>query len=161
MEIRDYDPSQGMAFQGDVSIIPLPADIKINRADEISPVAGRLILLEGEVSGHHHAVALMECAAPVALDEPNLVVERLISNAIAGKIALPSARLFRDPSVGEELRRRGLITRTDLIVGILVVEVGPMCLAHEEHDCIRLPVGNYLIGRQVEGTGAEERKVAD
>ena len=161
MNIRDYDPTKGMAFQGDVSIIPVPAGIEINRADEVSPVSGRLILQEGEVTGHHHAIALAERPAAHELDEPNLVVERLISDALANKIALPTARMFRDPAAVEAMRERGLITRTDLIVGALVVEVGPMCLLHEEHDGIRIPPGAYLIGRQVESAGAEERRVAD
>lgn len=159
MTIRDYDPTKGMAFQGDVSIIPIPTDIAISRIDEVSPVAGRLILQEGEVTGHHHAIALVE--RPLDLGTPNLVVERLISDALANKIALPSARLFHDPSVGEEMRRRGVISRVDLIVGILIIETGPMCLIHEEHDGIRMLPGAYLIGRQVESAGAEERKVAD
>jgi hypothetical protein len=161
MEIRDYNPSQGMAFQGDVSIVPLPTDIEISCNDEILPVAGRLILQEGEVTGHHHAIALAERPAPRELDEPNLVVERLISDALANKVALPSARLFRDPSVGEAMRERGLISRTDLIVGVLIVKTGSMCLVHEEHDGIRIPVGAYLVGRQVESAGAEELRVAD
>jgi hypothetical protein len=100
MNIRNYDPTKGMAFQGDVSIISIPAGITINRTDEVSPVAGRLILQEGEITGHHHAIALAERPSPRELDEPNLMVERLISDALANKIVLPSARLFRDPSVG-------------------------------------------------------------
>jgi hypothetical protein len=161
MEIRDYDPSQGMAFQGDVSIIPIPADIKINCNDEVSPVAGRLILQEGEVTGHHHAIALAERPAPSELDESNLVVERLISDALANKIAIPTARLFRDQGIVDEMFRRGILIRADLSVGVLIVEVGAMCLLHEEHDGIRIPPGAYLIGRQVESAGAEERRVVD
>jgi hypothetical protein len=159
MKIRDYDPANGMAFQGDVSIIPVPADIAVNRANEVAPVGARLILQEGEVTGHHHAIALAE--RPATFDEPTLVVERLISDALANKIAVPSARLFRDPSVGEVMLKRSLITRTDLVVGVLVIETGPMCLLHDEHDGIRIPPGAYLIGRQVESAGAEERRVAD
>ena len=161
MEIRDYDPTKGMAFQGDVSIIPVPAGIAIDRSDEVPPVAGRLILQEGEVTGHHHAIALAERPARRELDEPDLVVESLISDALENKIALPNARLFRDPAAVDAMRERGLITRTDLIVGVLIVEAGPMCLLHEEHDGIRIPPGAYLIGRQVESAGAEERRVAD
>jgi len=161
MRIHDYNSAKGMAFQGDVSIIPVLPDIPVSRADEILPTANRLVLQEGEISGHHHAIALAERPMPHQLDEPDLVVERLISDALANRIALPSARLFRDPSVGEEMRRRGVITRVDLIIGILVIDTGPMCLLHEEHDGIRIPPGAYLIGRQVESAGAEERRVTD
>jgi len=41
--IRDYDPALGQAFQGDVSIIPIPDDIEVSTVDEIQPVDGRLI----------------------------------------------------------------------------------------------------------------------
>src|ERR1700737_1207787 len=60
MSIRNYNPSEGQAFQGDVSIIPIPAGISISVLEEISPVKGRLILQEGEVSGHHHAIELRQ-----------------------------------------------------------------------------------------------------
>jgi hypothetical protein len=154
-KIHDFDPSKGQAFQGDVSIIAIPKDIKIDRTYEIKPVNGRLILQEGEMTGHHHAITLPR---PETI---NLQVEKLMADALANKIPVPMAKMFRDAKVGEEMRRRGIITRTDLITGILVVENGPMTLLHEEHDGHRLPPGAYLIGRQVESAGAEERRVAD
>lgn len=161
--IRDYDPRAGMAFQGDVSIIPVPADIGIDRSDEIKPVDGRLILQEGEVTGHHHAIALADRPAtrPAPLDSAAIEVERLMRATLAHEIPVPSARLFRDSSAAAVMMRRGIITRTDLVVGLLIIETGPMCLTHEEHDGIRIPPGAYLIGRQVESVGAEERRVAD
>ena len=84
-----------------------------------------------------------------------------MSDALAGRIPLPSARLYRDPGVPEQMRQLGVLTRVDLAVGLLVIEVGPMVLRHEEHDGIRIPPGAYLIGRQIESAGAEERVVAD
>jgi hypothetical protein len=156
--IKDYDSSKGFAFQGDVSIIPISADIAIDRSDEIAPTDGRLILQEGEVSGHHHAIDLRERPS---FDKPSSAVERMMADASAGKIPLPTAKLYRDPTALAEMLRRQIITRTDLAVGVLVIEVGPMCLTHEEHDGIRIPPGTYLIGRQVESAGAEERRVMD
>ena len=47
MQIRNYDPAQGQAFQGDVSIIPIPDGIAISTLDEIKPADGKLILQEG------------------------------------------------------------------------------------------------------------------
>lgn len=160
--IHDYDPAKGMAFQGDVSIIPIPKGIKIDRSDEIAPVNGRLILQEGEVTGHHHAIALLDRSADaVAPVKTSKVVQDLIADAQAGKIAVPMARLYRDPAAVDAMRQAGIITRVDLAVAILIVETGPMCLSHEEHDTIRIPPGEYLIGRQIESAGAEERVVAD
>ena len=64
MAIRDFDPTQGCAFQGDVVIVPMPASITIATHEEVRPIPGldpgidRLIIQEGEASGHHHAIAL-------------------------------------------------------------------------------------------------------
>lgn len=167
MQIRDFDPTKGIAFQGDVAIIPMPADINIATADEVKPTAGRLILQEGEVSGHHHAIALLERPAPSEsrstprTTRKSKAAEAVMADALAGRIAVPTAKLYRDPAAVSEMRRRGFVTREDLAIACLVVEHGPMVVSHEEHDGIRLPPGNYLIGRQVESAGAEERVVAD
>lgn len=158
--IVDFDPTKGQAYQGDVSIIPIPADIAIRLIDEVCPTAGRLILQEGEVSGHHHAIDVMDRPAAPSTKRFK-AADAVMKDALAHKIALPSAKLYRDPQVAEEMRKRGILTRVDLVVGVLCVATGPMCLDHDEHDSIRLPVGNYIIGRQVESAGAEERRVCD
>ena len=61
----------------------------------------------------------------------------------------------------EAMRGKGILTRGDLAIGCLVVEGVSVVVTHEEHDGIRLPPGNYYVGRQVESAGAEERVVAD
>lgn len=170
MNIRDYDPSKGQAFQGDVSIIPIPVDITIATSQEISPVKGRLILQEGEVSGHHHAIDLHQRhfqAQPRETGDPLLATKSpRLRKAFGGMTkknveqVTGTAHLYRD-DVAVSMVRRGILTRADLAVGCLVVSGAPMALTHEEHDGIRLPPGSYLIGRQVESAGAEERVVAD
>ena len=72
----------GMAFQGDVSIIPVPADGGIDRSDEIKPVDGRLILQEGEVTGHHHAIAFADRPA----------TRQLLSTALLSRLSDSCAR---------------------------------------------------------------------
>ena len=156
--IRDWNQAEGQAFQGDVSIIPVPASVKLTLTDQISPVGNLLILQEGETTGHHHAIGLTDRNVPDAI---NAQVERLMVDALSGRIPLPSAKLYRDPRAAEQMRGLGILTRTDLIVGLLIVEVGPMVLRHQEHDGIRIPPGVYLIGRQIESAGAEERMVRD
>ena len=167
MNIRNYDPSQGQAFQGDVSIVPIPADIAIARTQEISPVKGRLILQEGEVSGHHHAIDLHQKhfqMQPREMGDPLLSarspkLRKMLGNT--AKAVAATAKLYADDRTVREMVRRGILTRADLAIGCLVIEGGPMALTHEEHDGISLPPGQYLIGRQVESAGAEERVVAD
>lgn len=167
MNIRDYDPALGQAFQGDVAIIPIPADIAIATIEEIAPVEGRLILQEGEVSGHHHAVDLRQRnfqAQPREAGDPLMATrDPKLKKALGGmaKQASGTARMYRDAGVANEMLRRGLLTRTDLAIACLVIEGAPMSVTHEEHDGIRLPTGRYLIGRQVESAGAEERVVRD
>jgi hypothetical protein len=164
MQIRDFDPTQGQAFQGDIAIIRIPTSITVAKADEIKPVAGRLIIQEGEVSGHHHAIDILDAPVAVETTRPRKTsrnTERLMADALAGKIAVPTARMYRDSKAIESLRHLGILTRSDLAIGCLIIESGPMVVSHEEHDGIRLPEGAYYVGRQVESAGAEERVVAD
>ena len=71
------------------------------------------------------------------------------------------ARLYRDADAARALVSVGELTRADLCIGFLVVEHGPVALKHEEHDAIRIPVGRYYVGRQVESAGDRERIVWD
>jgi hypothetical protein len=168
MRTITFDPATGQAFQGDIAIVPMPADIAIARSDEIAPVDGRLILQEGEVTGHHHAISLtrnFRVTRAVAGDPVLATRSRRLRRAFrasASKVdAAPTARLYRDAAAVAELVRRRILTRADLAVGCLVVEGAPVTVSHEEHDAIVLPPGSYYVGRQVESAGAEERVVAD
>jgi hypothetical protein len=154
MIVRDFNPADGMAFQGDVAIVPVPVKLaaSLNPAEEISPRDGRLILAEGEISGHHHAITLPPRSAEA---------DSLMADALANKIAVPTARLYRDPAMAEAMLKAGILTRTDLCIAFLEIDGGPFTVTHEEHDGIRLPPGLYYIGNQVESAGAEERRVAD
>jgi hypothetical protein len=166
MKIRKFNPADGQAFQGDVSIIPIPLGISIATTHEIEPVQGRLILQEGEISGHHHAVDLRRQnfqAQPRETGDPLLAMRSpKLRKAFGGAgTKAGTAKMYRDDTVTAEMVRRKILTRADLAIGCLVVEGGPVAITHEEHDGIELPPGSYLIGRQVESAGAEERVVAD
>jgi len=166
MQVRNFDPKEGQAFQGDIAIVPMPASIAIATTDEIKPRDGRLIIQEGEVSGHHHAIALPRVRnfrADTRQLDPLAIRDRKLRRAFGGKSkqTVASARLYRDPAAVEALRRAGILARTDLAIGCLVVEGEPAIVAHEEHDTISLPPGNYYVGRQIESAGAEERVVED
>jgi hypothetical protein len=172
MQMRKFNPKEGQAFQGDIAIVPMPASIAIATTDEIKPRDGRLIIQEGEVSGHHHAIALPRVRnfrpetrqlGDPAVATPDRKLGRLFGGKgnAANKQTIGSARLYRDAAAVEALRRAGILTRTDLAIGCLVVEGEPAIVSHEEHDAIALPPGNYYVGRQIESAGAEERVVAD
>jgi hypothetical protein len=158
--IRDFDPTQGQAFQGDILILPVPEKLAktLSRLHEIPPREGRLILAEGEMTGHHHAIALPGFRSqPVMFRDDGLARDM----SLAQGIPVGTATMYRDDALAAGMVREGPLTRSDLCVGFLVVEGAPMVVTHEEHVGIRLPVGVYLIGRQIESVGAEERRVAD
>jgi hypothetical protein len=166
MQVRNFDPTTGQAFQGDIVFIPMPPSIAIARNDEIKPRDGRLIIQEGEVSGHHHAIALPRVRNfrrdTRQLGDPSVATrDRKLNRTFGAPSKQMQARLFRDRDAVEALRQAGILTRTDLAIGCLVIEGAPAVVAHEEHDGIRLPEGAYCVGRQVESAGAEERVVAD
>jgi hypothetical protein len=168
MRIRHYDPTGGQAFQGDVVIMPVPPGIDIAEIDEMAPTEGRLVLQEGEVSGHHHAIRMPAArqfrSTAGIVGDPVIAPSRPPHRRALGGGGSPRpgrARLFRDTAFAHEMVSRGLLTRADLAIGCLVVEDGMVVVSHEEHDGIALPPGRYYVGRQVESAGAEERVVAD
>lgn len=153
-KIRDWNPDEGDARQGDVYLFRIPDTIKISNVLEIEPRAGRLVLLAGEFSGHHHAIKL-----------PQSEINEKQGRSLPHNNARPgNARMYRDARAAEALVQAGELTRGDLCIGFLVVETGPVVLRHEEHDAIRIPIGRYYCGRQIESTVAErdrERLVQD
>jgi hypothetical protein len=165
MAVRSYDPRQGQAFQGDIAIIPIPAGIAIATDEEIPPVEGRLIIQAGETSGHHHAIDLSGRAVRFRDDG--------LARGLPAKAAAPCAKarpvapkatahFYRDGLTARLMVIRGLLTRADLAVGCLVVKGGPVVISHEEHDGIRLPPGNYLVGRQIQASlQGEPRTIGD
>lgn len=154
--VKDFDPSKGMAFQGDVSIVPVPHGWRPSKIDEIAPIEGRLILQEGEVTGHHHAIYFLENIPRFHDTALSATIET------AAKPRAGTARLYRDAELAARMASsEGPLTRSDLIVGFLEVEGAPVTVTHEEHDGIRLREGVYCIGNQVESAGAEERRVQD
>ena len=167
MTTLDYDPAEGQAFQGDVVIIPMPADIAIARTDEIKPLGDRLILQRGEATRHHHAIGVggprprhFRRGGPASASDigPRNMLSR---RPFAGAGRTATARLYRDAAAVAELARRHILTRTDLAIGCLVVVGGPVIVSHEEHEGIRLPPGHYYIGRQIKSADAQERRVMD
>jgi hypothetical protein len=155
MPVRNYDPRQGQAFQGDVAVIPIPDDIAIATTEETVPVEGRLIIQAGEQSGHHHAIDLFGRVARFRDDGlAHPPPSRAAARRGQARPAVPAAtaHFYRDTAAAEQMVTRGLLMRSDLAIGCLVVAGGAVIVSHEEHDGIRIPPGHYLIGRQIEGT---------
>lgn len=168
--IHEYRGTNGVARQGDVLIYKLPKEVTINRTQEILPKNGKLVLLEGEMTGHHHAINVMDRPEPrVAFGEmpvkpvkTSKAVEDIFAKAM--DVGPATAKMYNDKTTCEQLMKLGVLTRSDLYIGTLEIvgggDVG-MIVTHDEHDGIRLLAGTYYIGRQVESAGAEERRVSD
>lgn len=153
--IRTWSPAKGDALQGDVCLFRLPDTIKVDTSDEIAPKDHRLILAEGEITGHHHAIWLRH--PPVMFRDDGLAREA----EVASSVPTATARLYRDPKAINALVGAGELTTAALAIGILVVEGDFMTLTHDEHDAIRIPPGRYYVGGQQEWDAAQVRRVAD
>lgn len=162
---REYTGNNGVARQGDVLIFKLPKNIELNRVNEITPRSGKLILLEGEMTGHHHSIDVLE--RPTSKDvvvpiKTSRTVEDMLSKA--SNVTPAVTNFYKDDGVTKQLVDAGILTRTDLYIGTLEVSGGGdigVVLKHQEHAGIRLTEGCYYVGRQIESAGAEERVVAD
>ena len=162
MKIHDWNPKDGDALQGDVCLFKIPDDLKIDLTDEIIPAGNRLVLAEGEVTGHHHAIWLRNPPAMFRANEGDGgTVDTAEMIAKATKAKTGTAKLYRDTMSMDALVKRGELTTTALAIGILIVEGKPVILSHDEHDAIRIPVGRYYVGCQQEWDAASARRVAD
>lgn len=152
MKTRNWDPVKGDMQQGDVLLFRIPDGIELDLSDEISQRNGRLILAEGELTGHHHAIWF---------PRPAQLHDEALARAAETKAPVATARLYRDPAAAEALVRAGQLSNSRLTVGFLVVEGGPVVLRHEEHDAVRISPGRYYVGGQIEWDAGTERRVAD
>lgn len=153
--IIDWNPDDGDALQGDVCIFALPPEMELaDDAEEIEPRDGKLILAEGEVTGHHHAIWN---PLPVMFRDDGLARD------LAADLDVPvgTAKLYRSRRTISDLVRRGLLITDRLAIGILSISGAPMVLRHDEHDGIRVPPGLYYVGGQQEWDAGEARRVAD
>ena len=160
--IRDWNPDDGDAYQGDVCLFRVPDVLAIATGDEISPSDGRLVLAEGEVTGHHHAIYFSPTHFRANEGEGGGTAEALAAITKASKPkATTTARLYRDPSAVRALVSAGELTTADLAIGFLIVEGGSQALTHDEHDAIRIPAGRYYVGAQREWDASQARRVQD
>jgi hypothetical protein len=116
------------ARQGDVLIARvehLPANVK-----KVATRGGRIILVEGEATGHHHSVP----ARGTTLLEPSDYND-------AEFLKIMKAAGFKDPA-------------TSGARFIEITQTGAE-LVHQEHDAIALPPGFYAVARQREYTSAD------
>lgn len=167
MKIRNWNPNDGDALQGDVILFRVPDSLVIDTTDEIRPRDSKLILAEGEVTGHHHAIWLRSPPAMFREDGagsgvPADAAAKMVTKATTKRAAAVAAHLYRDPAAVAALVRAGELTTDTLAIGFLIVGKAPVILRHDEHDAIRIPGGTRCyVGGQREWDVASERRVAD
>lgn len=159
MHIVDFNPAKRGAPQGDLLIFKLTDKEAAKLSGPVLKASqrGSIRLLEGEVTGHHHEIVLDHAPGDETIAEVMAVTAIALARARSAALR-GTAKLHQDDALAGSLK---WLQRRDLIIGFLVVETGPVVLRHPEHDAIRLPVGTYYVGRQVESAGAAERVVAD
>ena len=160
MRMNDFD----QAYQGDIWMMKLPDSYEVTLENEIEPIQGKLILQEGEMTGHHHHVDVMErpvAKAPVNENWWEEFNDPTLRDIFGVQRPRTVSKMFAGSKVADALVRDDVLTRPDLVVGLLVVENGPTKVSHQEHSPILLHPGKYVIGRQIESVAGEERRVAD
>lgn len=164
MKIHDWNPDEGDALQGDVCLFRIPDHIKVDTSGEITAKNGRLILAEGEVTGHHHAIWNRNPPTMFREDGSGSGISDADTAAMvakATKAKTGTAKLYRDPKAIDALVRDGMLTTQALAIGVLIVEKKPVVLRHDEHEAILIPPGRYYVGGQQEWDAAQARRVAD
>lgn len=160
--IRDWDPSSGDLCQGDVLVFRLPDGMAPSKEQPIPARGHQLILAEGEVTGHHHAIWMH----PLMFRDDGLArgLEADFKPAVksgADSCVTGVAAMYADDGLTRSLLGDGHISTDTLVIGYLTVENAPVVLRHQEHDAIRIPAGVYYVGRQRENHAGLERRVAD
>lgn len=149
MRIVDFDPSEGVARQGDVIIAELPEGLRVTRERRLTVNRdGRVTLAEGELTGHHHSILARAYDPPRFRDDAMAFAALKEGEKIAPAMLQSHASLYRDDKLLAQMQSVGLLRTTHLAQGFLVVEGGAAVLEHQEHDAIRIPPGEYYVGRQ-------------
>jgi hypothetical protein len=156
VNVTKYDPAHGQCFQGDIMVLPLPAGITLATGDEIKMRGGMLVLAEGEVTGHHHAIRYGLGAASQFHDGALARSLETVTTPAVG-----TAKMYRDPAALAILVRTGVLVTDALCIGFLRIDGECPPLTHDEHGAIQIPPGDYYVGAKREQDASETRRVAD
>lgn len=153
------------AYQGDIGFVPLEhlgktaADVKRDKRMRMHDT--RLLIQEGELTGHHHGVWFMP--QPV----------RLRDDAVAYSLAeaspvIVTAQLFQDDGLTAELIRSGKLQEGAPVIGYLIADAD-VTIKHAnadgkptgEHGDISRKSGGYVVLGKREWTAGDAQRVQD
>jgi hypothetical protein len=161
--------------QGDINFTPLEAFGKsaadVSTANRLRAHKNRLLIQEGEITGHHHGVwndvAVMERQetkpeAPEDLSSAKDVVDGLMAKLVAGDLA--TAKLYWDDALTSALK----LDVGAPVIGFLVCDED-VTIRHAresgtptgEHADIKLLGGGYLVTGKREWSASDQRRVQD
>ena len=147
--------------QGDINFYPLEmwkksaADVK--RENQLRADQNRLLIQEGEITGHHHGVWFMP--------QPVYLRDDALAHALADQSAVNvTAQLFDDSELLASLK----LDVGSPVIGFLVADVD-VTVRHAtvdgkstgEHGDVKLSAGGYLVTGKREWTAGDEHRVQD
>ncbi len=162
-----WNPEEGQAFQGDIVLMKLPEEIVVARYRVlVPPTEARVVLQEGELTGHLHRIAnggglTFFRDDGLARDLPPADAVEPCASRREEKPRTGRAGLYEDFVALQQMIDSGLLRRGLCSIGFLVVEGGPVVLEHEEHAPILIPAGAYYVGGQQEFDAASVKRVCD
>lgn len=116
-----------MMRQGDVLLIKLPDAVEVSGSKVERDEQGRIVVMEGELTGHAHAIHEAD------VEVQNITLSPAIAEALGA-----------DKGFGTDTKA-------------LCLSVADTAnLVHEEHDPIRLEKGRYVVVRQREYTPVDD-----
>ena len=159
--ITMWNPDDGFAVQGDLLLVPVGGDLSA-AARLVKPTKGQVRLLEGELTGHHHAIDTLE-RPTISLEQTAAMLAGTWSRSKWKNDYTGCADLYEDTERLGELIRAGVLTEfhRSLARGFLHVHGGSVALEHPEHGAIGIPSGLYFVSRQLEFVGDVVRRVED
>ena len=156
MTVKTWNPNNGDLLQGDVILFKVPSEVIISKNTEIKAKDNRLILAEGEITGHHHAIYFYRANEG---DGDFVGTQVLLNNVLNKKVGV--AKLYQDDAAIQKLIKMNELISGSSAVGFLVVEDNSVELRHDEHDAIKIPPGSYYVGNQLEWSAEQARKAKD
>lgn len=164
--------------QGDINFVPMKAfrsnrgaNISINREKPLRQHSKRLLIQEGEITGHHHGVWFMPQPTKFREDGAGsggaAVADEMLKKTLAAKV---TATLYRDDKLTMRLTNRGLLRSGAPVIGYLVCDAD-VTIKHAsedgkptgEHAPVKLSKGEYLVlgKRELDMYEKVQRRVVD
>ena len=162
-------------YQGDITFIPLEefgfTATDVSRDNRLRAHDNRLLIQEGEITGHHHGVWFVP--KPVYLRDDALahadakqMTHDVLARASAGEFA--PAKLYRDDALIVKIVKSGALDAAAPVIGFLIADED-VTIRHassegaptNEHSDVRVSRGGHVVLGKREFTAGDIRRVQD